>query len=86
MISYFFYPALVLPIKTYIPFPANGFNFVSLLICIACLAVFALVTFAGYKIKQWVWKREGNKDFAKYASAMVINIPIWIIYYVLFKV
>ena len=86
LISYFFYPTLVLPLKTYTSFPANGFNFASLLICIACLAVFALVTFAGYKIKQWVWKREGTKDLAKYAVAMVINIPLWIVYYLLFKV
>ncbi len=86
LLSYFFYPTLVLPFMTFISFRTNGFDLVNWLIGIACLIVFSFVTFVGYKIKQWVWKRGDTADGVKYAVAMVINIPIWIIYYVLFKV
>lgn len=86
LLSYWFYPTLVLPVLAYPSVFDHGFHFDVLLICIACLLVFAMVTFVGYKLQKWVWKREHRVDGVKYAAAMVINIPIWIIYLLLFKI
>ena len=85
-ISYFFYPTLALPAFTLISIFSNGLNFFSWLICAACLLVFSLVTFAGYKINQWVWKGDEDVDFKKYAMFMVINIPILLVYSAMFRI
>lgn len=86
LISYFFYPLLVIPVMTLVPFISKGYDTLSWLICIVCLAVFALVTFAGYKLNQWLWKREAVVDGKKYALLMVINIPILLVYAAMFKI
>lgn len=86
LISYFSYPLLVMPVMTLTPFISNGYDTLSWLICMACLGVFSLVTFAGYKINQWAWKRETAVDGKKYALLMVINIPILLIYAIMFRV
>ena len=83
-LSYFFYPTLVLPVLAFVSFFTNGFKFGPLLISIACLAVFSLVTFVGYKIIKWTWKDGGVLSGGEYAAAMVVNIPIWVIYFFLF--
>lgn len=85
-ISYFFYPALALPVLTFISAISHGVHFFSWLICVACLSVFSLATFAGYKINQWARKREEAVDIKKYAMCMIINIPILLVYSAMFKI
>lgn len=85
-ISYFSYPALALPIITFISSIFGGLSFKNRLLCIACLIVFSLVTFASYKINQWVWARERAVSGKKYALFMMINIPILIIYSFMFSI
>lgn len=84
LLSYLFYPTLVLPVLAVVSFFTKGFNFGVLLLSIACLAVFSLVTFVGYKINKWAWKGDGAVHGEEYAAGMVFNIPIWVIYYFLF--
>lgn len=84
--SYFFYPALALPVITYISAISRGLSVTNSLICIACLFVFSLSTFASYKINQWVWARKKGVNGKKYAIFMVINIPILIIYSLMFNI
>lgn len=85
-ISYFFYPTLALPVITFISAISHGLSFTNKLICIACLIIFSLVTFASYKINLWVWARERGVNGKKYAMFMIINIPILIIYSLMFNV
>lgn len=86
LISYFFYPALGVSVLGFISLFLNGFDFAVLALSIVCLIVFSLATFAGYKITQWTSWRHGHVDGGTYAAAMVVNIPIWIIYIVSFAV
>ena len=86
LISYFSYPLLALPVLTLVPFISKGFDSVSWMLCIACLMLYSLVTFASYKLNQWVNKGEKTVDGKKYAVLMVINIPILLVYFAIFKV
>ena len=84
LISYFFYPTLGLSVLGFISLIVNGFDFAVLALSLVCLLVFSLATLAGYKITQWTSWRYGHVDGGTYAVAMVINIPIWIIYLISF--
>ena len=86
LISYYSYPLLALPVLTLVPFVSKGFDSVSWMLCIACLMLYSLVTFASYKLNQWVNKGEKTVDGKKYAVLMVINIPILLVYFAMFKV
>ena len=83
LLAYFFYPLVAVVVLCVISFFSNGFHFGLLLVSVGCILVFSLVTYAGYKIKQWVWPDSGI-DGMEFACSMVFNLPIWVIYLVLF--
>ena len=86
MISYFFYPTLALPILRLFLGITMGTDFVNGLLSVAGLSVFTLVTLAGFKVNQWVWKDEETINGKRYAILMIINIPIWIVYGAMFNI
>lgn len=81
LISYFFYPAFALSLMCFLGILINGFNIALFVICLAGLLVFSLATFAGYKITS---RNCRSVNGTTYAVAMVFNIPIWIIYIIIF--
>lgn len=82
LISYFFYPLLLMPV--FIVF-SGTMGLVRSLICTVCLTAFAFATFAGYKINQRILKREKSVEVRKYILFMAINIPILLVYAVMFR-
>jgi hypothetical protein len=84
LIAYFFYPLFGLAVLFVIAAIVNGFNFSVFLVCLAGLIVFSLVTFAGYRLNRWLCEDSGSISGGEYTAAMIFNIPIWIIYIVLF--
>lgn len=86
LISYFSYPALVLAVLGLIAQFANGFDLALLLLSLAFLFVFALVTFVGYQLCRWTLEEGDKMEGGMYGTAMVVNIPVWLIYIVIFAV
>lgn len=86
LISYFFYPALAVSVLCLLSLFVNGFDLILLIFGLAALLVFSLAAFAGYKILRWTSKDSAGIEGGYYATAMVFNIPIWIIYIAVFMV
>lgn len=90
LISYFFYPALPVSILTLIGVLANDNNMATdpiiKMIPLACLLVFSLATFAEYKITKCLLEDGDSVDGKSFVSAMVFNVPVWILYIVVFLV
>lgn len=84
LIAYFFYPTLALALLSVLSQFINGFDIAILLFGLVCLLVFSLATFVGFKITQWTTRKEGKISGLSYSVAMVFNVPIWIIYILVF--
>lgn len=86
LISYFFYPLFGLSLLCLLSLIINGFDFLVLAVCVVSLLVFSLSIFGGYKLTRCTLKSCGSLNGTAYGAAMVVNIPIWIIYIVIFIV
>ena len=85
LISYLFYPLLVIPVWAFLHIFFGTIYFTKWLVCAVCLAVFAAATFAGYKINGLALGREKTANMKQYALLMVINIPILLVYVAMFN-
>lgn len=86
LIAYFFYPTLAIFILSVVSMFINGFDIAVLLLGLACLLVFSLTTFVGYKITRWTSEESDEISGTTYTVAMIFNVPIWIIYIIVFLV
>ena len=86
LISYFFYPAFGVAVFGFLSLIINEFDAEIFGFSLVSLLVFLFVTFVGYKITKWISSDGNTPSGRSYAFAMIFNIPIWIIYFLLFAI
>lgn len=94
LISYFFYPTLPISILCMISglvniphiFEGDSTSIALIMFALACLLVFSLVTVAEYKITKWLLKDSDSINGSSFVAAMAFNVPVWILYIIVFFV
>ena len=84
LISYFVYPLLVLSVLCFLSMVTNRFEWALLILSVVSLLVFSLACFVGYKLSRLLITDCGDADGAGFAAAMVVNVPIWLVYIAVF--